>query len=515
MDIAYKIIKTRRGMDTIIVSIDGREIPLHSTMNPEREADMLHDRFDPARFDVLIVLGTGLGYHLVPLKGRINDYSRVILIDILPGIDAVIARNEMTSFLLNSPSVTLVTGKQVETVEALLSDAIDMDSMRGISVLEHPASLRIFGAYYGRIKKSIDKMITIKAGNKATRRAFGALYVRNILRNFGLIESMRPVRGIFGAFGQYPAVIAGSGPSLDSDIGLIKRHQERFFIISVDSALPALTQRGVYPDIIISIDPQPYVLEHFMKCSAGHAIPVFSLSSHPSVLKRLKGFISLTSHPLSQLAAQVYGDSVGSVDSSTGSVAGDAVRFCVKCGFMAIGITGLDFSFLDYNIYARGTAYQKRYAVYFQDRVSTVEGYNFRYIFTSSGGLKQDGRFTRKSFQHYRQSLEDFIRNNAINVIYRLNDRGAPLTGVPFLGPEDFIAKQCGAAIDKKRIIDSIREAPPFLDGRALRTALDGIIGTPLFDEILRVSLGREPGPRERSRYREMAASVASGGPAK
>ena len=505
-DISYRIEKTRRGLDTIIIESGGRDIPLHSKIDPEREAESFRDRFDPARYDVLIVLGAGLGYHLIPLKERINEYSVVILIDILTGIEAAIDRNPLTSFLLTSPRFLFVRGKSPEDVDRILSDIIDMDNIRGISVLEHPASVRIFDDYYGVIKKSIDKMITIKAGNKATRQAFGARYVRNILVNFGMLDNARPVCDLFGAFKRYPAVIAGSGPSLEINIEMLRRYQDRIFIIAVDSAIPVLQQKGVLPDIIISIDPQPYVYEHFLNYKPGNAIHVLSITSHPSILKQLNGFISLNSHPFSQLASEACGGSIGSVDSSTGTVAGDAVNLCARCGFSIIGVTGIDFSFSDFTIYARGTAYQKRYAVHFQDRLSTVEGYNMRYIMKSSGGLKYEGKYTRKSFLHYRQALEDFFGKNAIPEIYALNDRGIPIPGVRVQDMDEFVAKNCPAVIEKKRIIGGIQAISRVIDAGPIMGALKQISDDKLFDELLEASLGRPIERRDTLHYRDIIA---------
>jgi hypothetical protein len=484
----------------------GREIPLHSKVDPEREADAFRDRFDPARYDALIVLGTGLGYHLIPLREILNEYSLIILIDILAGIEECIDRNPLTSFLLKSPRVFLVEGKSQTDVERILSDMIDMDAIRGVSLLEHPASVRMFGDYYGGIKKSVDKMIAIKAGNKATRRAFGPRYLRNILLNFGMLDRARPVRDLFGSFQQFPAVLAGSGPSLEADLEALRRLQNRVFIIAVDSAVPVLRHAGIPPDVIVSIDPQPYVREHIPD-QGGGAIHVLSITSHPSMVRMLKGFISLNSHPFSQLAAQACGDTIGSVDSSTGTVAGDAVSLCAKCGFSAVGITGVDFSFSDFAIYARGTAYQKRYGAYLQNRLCPVEERNMRYIMKSSGGLTYGGKYTRRSFLHYRQALEDFIVGGGAPELYALNDRGIPISGVPTRGMDEYAARNCPAVIDKKKVIAGIQALSRTIDAGLIMGILERIVDDTLFDGLLEASLGRPAMPRERRRCREIIAA--------
>ena len=507
-NITYTIIPAGHDLETIVVNAGGRSVPLHSRVNPERDADLLKDRFDPSRYDFLIILGVGLGYHCLPLRDMINRYSRVILIDILEGIHNAIEKNRLTSFLTADPRITLVTGKTTGEIEEMLTGLIDMDTVRGISVVEHPASVRLFGDYYGAVKKSIDKIINIKAGNRATLKAFGTRYLRNIMLNLPLMGRVRPVRHLYNAFAGYPVIITGSGPSLDHDAPAIARLQERFFIIAVDSALPALLGRGIEPDIVISIDPQPYVYEHVQGCRCGHALPVHSLSSHPLVMKKMPGYLSLNSHPFSQLAAEVYGDGIGSIDSATGSVAGDAVSLAARCGFSHIGMTGLDFCFPGFAIYARGTAYQKRYGVFFNDRFATVEGLNMSYILRSSGGVRHGKAFTRKSFLQYRQALEDYIRNNAPGQVSFLNEQGLDLAGTDRVTVEDFSHLRCSAVIDKRNIIASLHRSSQPVDARPLAAAMKRIVNEKLFGDLLEASLGNAVNGRKRERYRALALNA-------
>ncbi len=504
-NITYRIIQAGHDLETVMVDSGGRELPLHSKINPERDSDLLRDRLDPSRYDFLIILGVGLGYHCLPLRESLSGYYRVILVDILDGIDGAMARNRLTSFLLNDPRVTLVAGRTADEVEEKVAELLDMDAIRGISVLEHPASVRIFNEYYSAVKRSIDKVISIKAGNKATRQAFGARYLRNALFNLAVVKNTRPVRHLFDAFRDYPAIIAGSGPSLDGDIDMIRMNQDRFFIIAVDSALPPLTGRGIRPDMVISIDPQPYVQEHFRGCDCGSALAVHSITSYPPVVDMLRGYLSFNSHPFSQLAAEVYGDGVGSVDSGTGSVAGDAVSLAVQCGFSRIGMTGLDFSFSGFSIYARGTAYQKRYGTYFQDRCSTVETLNLKYILESSGGIRAGGRFTRKSLLHYNQALGDYIRDNALTRLAALNDRGIGLAGAAPMSMSEFLRRFCPERICKKEITGAVHGASRKIDAAPLLETIGRIVSQTLFDDLLEASLGKRVDGGARRRYEAMA----------
>ncbi len=506
-EISYRVIQAQHGLETIIVSSGGKEFSLHSRINPERESEIFSDKLDPDRFDVLIVLGVGLGYHLVPLSGRLNNYSRIVLIDILDGLEPAIARNRLTSFLLASDRITLLMGKSSDEAAESLSEIINLDDVKGISVLEHPASIRIFENYYRSVKSSVEKLINRMAANKATKAAFGALYLKNIIKNIGQIEGSRPVMQLFGALNQYPAIVIAPGPSLEKKIPDLKKHQSHFFIVSADSAVPVLSCFGIKSDFIISIDPQPHVYEHFIGYKSGEAIGIATLSSHPSALGRLKGYLSLNSHPLAQLADQVYGGSIGSIDSGTGSVAGDAVNLCLKCGFRSIGLVGMDFSFADYAIYARGTAYQKRYSVFFQNRLNTVESYNHRYVIKASGAVRHEGKFTRKSFLQYKRSLEDFIQNAGAANIRALGSGGLQIKGVATMNFNEFVAVECAAEINKSAVLSALTKTSRPLSSKPMISCLSDVLYTDLFREIIDASLNSGAG-LGKNRFKELIESL-------
>jgi len=73
--ITYEVIPAGHGLETIMVKSGGREMPLHSKVNPERDSDLLRERLDPSRYDFLVILGVGLGYHCLPLKDILHSYS--------------------------------------------------------------------------------------------------------------------------------------------------------------------------------------------------------------------------------------------------------------------------------------------------------------------------------------------------------------------------------------------------------------------------------------------------------
>lgn len=404
---AYKTAEARDGSMTLLVSIDGREFPLHSRVAPGRE--MSDPAPDPSRYDFVIVLGCGLGYSLLPLKDELQKYNRVIIIDVLPGIENEVRRNSHTGFLAAAGNVQFVTGKDSGEIEKFIADIVSLDKLKGIHVREHPASFKLFPEYYTELKDAVKRILDKKASGAATVRAFGSLFLRNALFNLEQISSMRPVSSLAGRFAGFRGLIVSSAPSVEEYLPQILANRNRFVIIAVDSSVPMLEQNGITPQLCVSIDPQHRINEHLLGHTGERTSHIFSIVSPPETVKKYGGFISLNSHPVSQVIESIYPGLTGSIDSSTGSVAGDALALALLCGFDHIAMAGFDFSFSNNNIYARGTAYQQRYSTMFNTRLRTPESFNAEYIFRSSRGFVESGRYTRRSFTGYRDSLSAFI----------------------------------------------------------------------------------------------------------
>jgi len=430
---------SREGPPTLVVAHGESRSYLHSRVSPSRERHSLLAEFHPDRYDVLIVLGVGLGYHLLPLSGGKIRYRRVLLIDILPGIEAEISRNTVTSRIINAGS-RLVSGSAIDEIETIVNDFIAAGIDRGIQVIEHPASIRLFPEYYGSVREIIRRAVDRFGGNTATRTAFGPRYLRNAILNMAAVERSTPVTSLYNRLTGVPGVVVTSGPTLDRVLPLLKRARSRVALIAVDSAVPSLTGAGITPDIAVSIDPQQHVCEHFAHGWSDTIATVFSPTSYPLAPRRRPGFLSLNTHPVSQLLEELRPGATGSIDSLTGTVAGDAVLLAHRLGLSPIALAGFDFCFPGHTIYARNTAYQRRFTLYFQDRFSPVETRNLTYIMKSSGGYLIDGRYSRRSFESYRSSIESLLRRESIQNVYRLESTGVPLEGAGDTTAERFLS---------------------------------------------------------------------------
>lgn len=451
---SFRIEQTKSGYPTLAVkpADDAKDIFLHSRFNPLSESERFSGKYDPSKYDFIIVLGAALGYHLLPLKDLAAEYKKVIIIDYVKESKDILKQNPLAGFIFNSENIHLLAGLSPGEIAEFLKQQISFDSIKGISVVDHPQSVRLCPEFYKDVNSEISSIIDSKGSNAATIRRFAMRYVSNIIRNLHSTKKFHPVSSLFGKFKTYRAFVVTPGPSLPDYLGLIHSLKDSVFIISVDSAIATLAHAGITPDIVVSIDPQPYVEEHLAAFIPSDIISVFSISSYYKCPAEYGGYISMNTHPVSQVVEGFSSSPVGSVDSLTGSVAGDALSLAVKCGFEEIYLFGFDFSFSDFNIYARGTSYQTRFSACMNSRFSPPETRNLNYIMQASGALKSEGRFTRKSFLNYKQNMERFLEKNRISGVFNFDSNSLKLNGTVSAGPDEINKIKELHSLDKPEI---------------------------------------------------------------
>jgi len=421
---------TKENFHTLrVIGEDGKTKYIHSKYYPTREASYLKDIVNPEKYDVLIILGIGLGYHLDYLTEIIHTFSHIICIDIHDYlINACIP--EHIHVLLQNPAIeTLIIDP---LMPEQLYKMIPINCRKGIQVIDHQASFAAFPSAFASIKNIVQKIIQKSLSNQLTSNYFAARYCKNAIINIPALPTCYPVMKFNNIHQNIPCIIVAPGPSLEESLPLLYKNQNKVYIISVDSAVKVLSSYGIEPDYIIAIDPQPIVYAHLFGVHH-HATIVSMLTAHPAVFSS-PVIVSLNTHPLCQLIEQVFPATIGSIDSKTGSVLGDAVSFAQFSGFSPIGIAGADFSFPHFITYARSTEYHYRYEAA-HTRLSPIETRNMQYIFHASKGTLVEQRYSRKVFVQYRNAIDALINTTTT---YQIKVSGLQLKNAVPLSTEDF-----------------------------------------------------------------------------
>jgi len=108
----------------------------------------------------------------------------------------------------------------------------------------------------------------------------------NFLWNMPILKNYPGILGFEKAFKGVPAVMVGSGPSLEKNVHLLKEFRKKMLIIAGDAALPILVKKlGIYPHIVVMGDPTEKQKENFKDIDTTKFYTVCATFSHPAIFR--------------------------------------------------------------------------------------------------------------------------------------------------------------------------------------------------------------------------------------
>ena len=194
------------------------------------------------------------------------------------------------------------------------------------------------------------------ASDSSTQARFGERWYRNTLVNLKRLEA-----GFVPNCPGVKVVIAGAGPGLEDALDSVEgqawleaRPDTGDRLMSTDTALPALTCRGVVPDLVLCLDGQLPTYHHFVPTRP--AVPlVADIASLPLGSRLGMPLVRYHSgHPFASVIRRFFPE-IPILDGSLGNVSGLALRTAQALGASKVEAWGVDFAYRDGQAYARGT----------------------------------------------------------------------------------------------------------------------------------------------------------------
>ena len=247
---------SRSGPLTASVQHAGRPIALASRYDPPAEALKLIEKVDLKKHAGIAVLGVGLGYHVSALAERIGD--RALLIVFEPDIAqlrAVLERIDHSAWL-GRHNVILADdqmdrGSLVRRIEPFAGALT-----QGTILLTHPPSRQLQGERLGVFGQMITDVLAYCRTNVATSLVNASRTIHNLSMNLPYYAAGATSDDLFNITPGYPAVCVGAGPSLVRNVDLLAdpRVRPNIVIISAQTTLRPLLERGVRPDFVTALD---------------------------------------------------------------------------------------------------------------------------------------------------------------------------------------------------------------------------------------------------------------------
>jgi hypothetical protein len=114
-------------------------------------------------------------------------------------------------------------------------------------------------------------------------------WVDNFKGNLEAVQGGYGVMSMMNVLDRVPAIIVGSGPTLDWNIDELREAQDRACIIASDSSLKALLAHGVTPHLVLCTDSKKSVSGFFSDLDTTNLNFIMDTFVHPSVASAIEG----------------------------------------------------------------------------------------------------------------------------------------------------------------------------------------------------------------------------------
>lgn len=429
--------KSRSGLTSLEVEKDGKWNALHSRLDPEKESELfIEKKLEEDNTDLVIVVGLGYGYHIRKILKKIPGINILIIEPIPEILESVIESDEILNLIINH-NVNIYLAKSLIPVTM----SIQGNVFKKIDLVILPSYARLFPEIIENIKSEFAAFIEKERINRATLKRFDRLWTKNILRNSFIYFTKPGVKILENRFKDYPALVVCGGPSAEKSFNLISKFSEKLCIIAVDTAALPMIKKGLYPDFIVSVDPQyinsvglRYSIEKLNNLKGKNAknkpFLILDPGVYPTTALSYNGpiFICSSVFPPGSLIEQ-FVEKKGYL-AAGGSVSVSAFDLARILGCNPIIITGLDLAYKKIKTHLSGSLIES-YIIKQQTRINPYLSFITRYIL-SGGSIKikcENGitLHTDRRLLLYKNWFEKNIKNEKRELI-NLSE-GIPING--------------------------------------------------------------------------------------
>jgi len=379
----YFLKETKTGSFSLKIDENPPFYP-HSPYNPEKEAiefiekslDNLHEN------NVILILGFGLGYHVIELLKHIKDDKKILIFD----SDSAMFKSALSiidfSSLFSRNNIELLIGEDLDMVYEKVSKMFKIYENKSIDIIEFERITKRKIAFYTGIREKLKAVISVGVSNFTTVVRHLDTWHSHIFKNIKFMTEGSGVLELKDSFHSKPVFIVSAGPSLDKNFKLLKKIKGKHLIITVDTAYKILLNKGIIPDIVVSVDGQAENYVHMKGIEREDVALVASPIVYPDTISTFKGkkFFFNFHFALSIWIEQNF-RKMGMLQPG-GSVATIAFDLARLCGADPIIFVGQDLAFSDMKTHATGNSWEERNFKEI-DRFHTIESIEYERIFFS------------------------------------------------------------------------------------------------------------------------------------
>jgi hypothetical protein len=425
----FSVVDGKRAYPVCKVSDADGEFHLSSLYDPVAEANRLvAEETAGKEFNVVLLMGLGLGYQLAAAVDTLPDGTRYVVIE--PELEAFKLQLSAKSFdtVFENKNISWIVGKTVSESVAMMMSHLDLLKLKGWVSLISPPVHRLYRDFISQFFSQMDDRVTAQRLGTATDLIASEIFLRNSLTNLKHALGAPGVMHFYKAWDKKPAVIVSAGPSLERHLPLLKEYQDRILLICVGAAWKSLRAADIEPHLVVAVDPFKDNYPHFEGLEAKREWLVSDFACNTDVVRTFAGkkIFAQSTTTKEALFRAIYGE--WGILLSGGSVANSAFSLAVTMGASPVILVGQDLAYTGGISHATGHTgkHSLKEALESQpDAFKEVPGYG-------------DGPpvLTNNQMLTYKMWFEQAIKQHEPGYVINATEGGAKIAGAverPFL----------------------------------------------------------------------------------
>lgn len=396
------------GQPTVQGMNDRQSFFMHSTINPEREAQLLIESVSAARN--YVVFGMELGYHILALLKKYPECNVTVLESEKYLLQHAFQYNDWTAYL---------QGERITIV-------YEPDILKLVSHLKQMTEYELF-VHYPAVQAVEEEQVRLVLEDFFITTSSMREQKDYLDANFEAMGKYKlpDCRELKNLFYKKNVVIVGAGPSVNCELKSLKKYRSNITVFATGHIVKTLLREGITPDVMIITDPQPQMYEQLKDLNI-ESIPLILLSTaSASVLNYYKGSVYIA-YQKGYKQAEDRAKQLGvEMFQTGGSVTTTALDIALQYRASKVIFVGVDLAYTGGNSHAEGVG-----------RKITGKD-NLRKVMSCSG----EEVFTSKNLDVYRKWIERRIANVKDTVIYNTGN-GANIKGAQWSTWEEILDSQ-------------------------------------------------------------------------
>ncbi|NHN39437.1 motility associated factor glycosyltransferase family protein [Pseudomaricurvus alcaniphilus] len=400
---------------------------------------------------LMVMMGSGLGYHLEPLLQSLNIYT-LYLYEANP--DAFYASMHTVDWQQLVALIGRNGHGEIRFSIGMTPEyaAIDIKNLSQ-NIGSHKTIRPFYYTHIDSVKNrtlgnnTSDSLLFSTRANKAFTQEAGSLAAS--LSNYSAKQKVLCERK--QKLTLPPALIIGNGPSLDAQLDLIKQHRDEVVLFSCGSALSALANSGIKPDFQVEIDHRQVIAELYPQYADDdfrRGITLLASNKvHPKTLQLFdQAYLAQNAGDIGHevLKAMAADNEAKRIACANPTVTNGGLAFAINLGFEEIYLLGCDYG----SIEADHT--HAKSSLHYQ--LSADKGAKFYAMQDTVKGNFQDTVYTTPTFVLARDSAQTLLHTNPNVTCYNPND-GAFIDGALPIKVDDIRIK---GMKDKHKILKKL-----------------------------------------------------------